>query len=62
VNGELDEKMTYKIEVGESLIFCKRTVLIIYQYGCKQSAEDCDMNLILHDDCFDCFPNDYSQE
>jgi len=62
VNGELDEEMTYKLEEGESMIFGKRTVMIIYQNGWKQSIERCDSKLILHDECSDCFRNEYTKE
>jgi len=62
VNGELEEEMTYKLEEGESMIFGKKTVQIIYQNGWKQSIERCDSKLILHDECSDCFRNEYTKE
>ncbi|WP_372639786.1 hypothetical protein [Ancylomarina sp.] len=62
VNGELEEEMTYKLEEGESMIFGKMAVMIIYQNGWKQSIERCDSKLILHDECLDCFRNEYTRE
>ena len=62
LNGDLEEEMTYKLEEGESMIFGKKTVLIIYQNGWKQSIESCDSKLILHDECSDCFRNEYTKE
>ncbi len=62
LNGDLEEEMTYKLEEGESMIFGKKTVLIIYQNGWKQSIEYCDSKLILHDECSDCFRNEYTKE
>ncbi|MCZ4695544.1 hypothetical protein DWB61_12530 [Ancylomarina euxinus] len=62
VNDELVEEMTYKLEEGESMIFGKKTVQIIYQNGWKQSIERCDTKLILHDECSDCFRNEYNRK
>ncbi len=62
VNGELEDEMTYKLEEGQSIIFGEKTVQIIFQNGWKQSIERCDSKLILHDECLDCFRNEYTRQ
>jgi hypothetical protein len=62
VDGKLSEEMTYKIDVGESMISGENSVIIIYQNGWKQSVEFENDNLILQDECSDCFRNEYTLE
>ena len=62
VDGKLAEEMTYKIDVGESMISGENSVIIIYQNGWKQSVEFENDNLILQDECSDCFRNEYTLE
>ena len=59
VNGELEEEMTYEIKVGESLLFGKKTLMIIYENGSKQSINLMGNKLFLIDECLDCFHNEY---
>ena len=62
VDGKLAEEMTYKIDVDESMISGESSVMIIYQNGWKQSVEFEDDNLILQDECSDCFRSEYTLE
>jgi hypothetical protein len=62
INGNLDIELTYKIETGNSIRKIEETDLIIFENGWKQSIELDGNKLILYDECFDCFQNEYIRE
>ena len=62
INGNLDIELTYKIETGNSIRKIEETDLIIFENGWKQSIELVGNKLILYDECFDCFQNEYIRE
>ncbi len=62
INGKLDMEMTYLIETGNSIRKKGEADLIIYQNNKKQSIELKENKLILYDECFDCFQNEYIRE
>jgi len=61
VNDTLKSEMGYRLEVGES-IRGKNSKLIIYKNGSKQSYEIFKKELILYDNCYDCFQHNYIKE
>ncbi len=58
VNDTLRSETSYKLEIGES-IRGKNSKLIIYENGGKQSYEIFKNELILYDNCYDCFQHNY---
>ncbi len=62
INGKLDAEMSYIIEPGNSIRKEGKTDLIIYENEKKQSIELKGDKLILFDECFDCFQNEYIRE
>ncbi len=59
VNGILESELNYEIQFGASIITNYETYLIIYEDGVKQSIGFSENNLILFDECIDCFRNEY---
>jgi len=59
INGFVDNEMTYKIEKGNSIRKTGDTYLIIYENDQKQSIELIGKKLILFDECYDCYQNEY---
>lgn len=49
----------YRIIMGKSIRSTEDIPLIIYETGRKQSFEFRNGNLILFDECYDCFQNEY---
>ncbi|MCM8568244.1 hypothetical protein NE848_02575 [Gramella jeungdoensis] len=58
-NGEEIEKSKYHITLGESIRSTEEVPLIIYETGKKQSFEFQEGNLILFDECYDCYQYEY---
>ncbi|MFD1095440.1 hypothetical protein [Salegentibacter chungangensis] len=58
-NGEKIQEGSYKIEQGNSIRTTEEVPLIIYNSELKQSFEFSDGRLILFDECYDCFQNEY---
>ncbi|TBW28519.1 hypothetical protein [Gramella sp. KN1008] len=58
-NGKELEKTKYRIIMGKSIRTTEDVPLIIYETGKKQSFEFRNGNLILFDECYDCFQNEY---
>ncbi len=58
-NDSLEIEMSYKIEKGSSIRISEETYLIIYENGQKQSIGMEGNNLILYDECHDCYQNEY---
>ncbi len=59
INGNLDTEMPYKVETGNSIWKEEKTDIIIYEDDWKQSIELKNNKLILSDECFDCYQNEY---
>lgn len=59
INGVVDIEMTYKIENGNTIRKTENTYLIIYENERKQSIELIGNKLILFDECYDCYQNEY---
>jgi len=62
INGVLDVEMSYKIEKGKSIRKTEDTDVIIYENEWKQSFELIDNELMLYDECYDCFQYEYIKE
>jgi len=62
VNGILESESFYEIRQGKSIRTIEISNLIIYENGRKQSIELNDTNLILFDECNDCFQYKYVKE
>ena len=59
INGIVNLVMTYKIETGSSIRMAENTDLIIYENEWKQSIKLSGNKLILYDECYDGFQNEY---
>jgi len=62
VNGILESELSYEIQQDESIRTMDKTDLIVYEDGRKQSIEINENDLILFDECYDCFQNEYIKE
>lgn len=62
LNGNIDYVLTYTIEKGNSILTQEETELIIYENGLKQSFKLDGQKLILFNECYDCFQNEYIKE
>ena len=62
VNGILTEEKSYIIEMGKSIRKVEETELIIYEDNRIQSFELNENNLILYDECYDCFQHKYVKQ
>lgn len=62
VNGELKLETNYEIKYGESIRSTNEIEIIFYKNGINQSFELSDGNLILFDECYDCFQSNYMRE
>jgi len=58
VNGILDNEITYKIEMGNSIIKNEETDIITLENEWRQSIELNGNKLTLYDECYDCFQNE----
>lgn len=58
-NGKELKRAKYEIVLGESIRSTEEIPLIVYETGEKQSFEFRNANLILFDECHDCFQNEY---
>ena len=61
-NGNKVLEMVYSIEKGPSIHSEEECYLIIYENGNKQSVQYEDGVLILYDECYDCFQNEYKKQ
>jgi len=61
VNDSLYFSMTYFIEIDESIYGGEKNI-IVYENGFSQSIELDNKQLILSDECIDCFINKYIKE
>jgi hypothetical protein len=59
VNGDLEMVMAYHIEKGQSIMGEEDAYLLIYENEYKQSIYFNDNRLVLSDECYDCFQNEY---
>ena len=59
VNDELEKEMNFVVEEGSSIYTLDQVYLIHYEDGSKQSFEIKDNELILKDECHDCFQSIY---
>lgn len=62
MNGDTIQEISYKIEIGKSIRKTEDTNLIIYEDGRIQSYEINGSTLLLFDECYDCFQNEYIRE
>lgn len=62
LNGTMYLKTKYIVETRESLLFQEPRNMIISEQGIKQVIDFDGNNLILTDDCYDCFTNGYKKE
>ncbi|WPR71344.1 hypothetical protein SLW70_15630 [Flavobacterium sp. NG2] len=58
VNGKLESELKYTIEIGPS-IFGDKKPMIVYENDSKSSFELVDNQLILNEECNDCFQSKY---
>lgn len=58
-DGSLTSSAKYSLETGKSIRSAEEVPLIKYSNGSKQSFEFISGHLILYDECYDCFQNEY---
>jgi len=61
VNGDLESDMTYTLQTGESIRGGQQEI-ITYENEWKQSVERSGNQLILYDECFDCYQHEYIKD
>ena len=62
VNGELTSESKYQLRKGESIRTTENTDLMIYENDRKQSVVIINERLILYDECYDCYQNEYIRD
>lgn len=62
VNGNLESERNYSTETGISIIFGEPKEMMIYESGINQTIVLTENNLVLYDECYDCFQNEYTKE
>ena len=62
VNGELADEFTYVIKKQQSILFNQPMEMILYENGSSQIIEGNQDELLLTEDCFDCFQHDFIRE
>mgnify|MGYP001814671050 CR=1 FL=1 len=61
INGDLESDLTYTLQTGESIRGGQREI-ISYENDWKQSVELSGNQLILYDECYDCYQHEYIKE
>lgn len=61
-NGILTSEFNYNLQKGESIRANEQTDLMIYENDRIQSIILNESKLILHDECFDCYQNEYIKD
>ena len=62
LNAELISESKYELTKGESIRTSEKTDLMIYENNRKQSIAIFDEILILYDECYDCYQNEYIRD
>ncbi len=62
VNGNLQSELSYSIETRESMIFGEQREMIIYENQFNQTISLRGNQLVLYDECNDCFQSEYERE
>ncbi len=62
VNGNLAEEFPFVIKTQQSMLFGKPMEMIYYENGSSQIIEGNQDELLLTEDCFDCFQHDFIRE
>ena len=62
VNNELTEERSYIFKTQQSILFGKPMEMILYENGSSQIIEGKQDELLLTEDCFDCFQHDFIRE
>ncbi|MCF8371937.1 MAG: hypothetical protein K9H64_09960 [Bacteroidales bacterium] len=62
VNGVLEQELSYYLVKGQSIWTPQLSDLMIFEDESKQSVEMDDNKLILYDECYDCFQNEYIKQ
>jgi len=62
LNGSLDTEISYEVQLGSTIYSTDPTELIIYENGSKQSVQLKAAELILLDECYDCFQHRYTRK
>jgi len=61
-NGILTSEFDYYLQKGESIMTNEKIDLMIYENDRKQSIVLNENKLILYDECFDCYQNEYIKD
>ncbi|MHB1106957.1 MAG: hypothetical protein ACYCZ2_11395 [Lutibacter sp.] len=61
-NGILTSEFDYYLQKGESIMTNEKIDLMIYENDRKQSIVLNENKLILYDECFDCYQNEYLKD
>lgn len=61
-NGVITSQLTYSIETKESILFGEQREMIVFENDFNQTFELTQTQLILVDECTDCFRNVYIKE
>ncbi|XCF07561.1 hypothetical protein ABI125_06805 [Tamlana crocina] len=62
LNGQLNYKTKYSIEVRESIIFNEPRTMIVNETGFKKIIDFNGDTLLLTGDCYDCYVNEYIKQ
>ena len=62
LNGKLISESDYELTKGESIRTTENTDLMIYENERKQSIVIIGDKLILYDECYDCYQNEYIRD
>jgi hypothetical protein len=62
INGNLESEINYEIQVGSSIRTTQKTDLIVYENGTIQSVLIEGNSLVLFEECYDCFQQNYLKD
>ena len=62
INGNLESEVDYEIQSGSSIRTIQNTDLIVIENGIRFSVELNGNFLVLYEECYDCFQNNYIKE
>ena len=62
INGKLESEMNYEIQSGSSIRTTEKTDLIVYENGTIHSVLIEGNSLVLFEECYDCFQQNYLKD
>ena len=62
VNGNLESEVNYEIQSGSSIRSAEKTYLIVYENGTIHSVLLEGNSLVLFEECYDCFQQNYLKD